>query len=146
MIKEQVNENDKKKNYLNSYKEKTEKLRSLEEQLRGLHEIETSAKAQNYSDMPKGNKQTDLSDFIVRLENLESKVMKQKYECMDIRLNIMNSICDMSKGIESTILYKKYIEFKQWEQICIEVGYSWRQVHRIHSDALNNYKMAHNGT
>lgn len=134
--------NEKKKEYLNSYKNLCIKLNSLEEQLESLREVEQSAKIQELSDMPRSGKQKDLSDYIVKLDRILSKVIRTKQECLDRKLDIENHIADITDGVESAILHKRYIEFKHWEEICIEVGYCWRQTHYLHSKALSNFNIA----
>ena len=139
-------ENDKKKEYLKSYRNLCNKLESLEEQLQSLREVEQSAKVQSISDMPRGSKQLDLSDYMVRIEVVFTKIVRVRSECLDRKLEIENLITDMPDGIESAVLHKRYIEFKSWEQICIEIDYSWRQTHYIHSSALGNINIAYHCT
>ncbi|HHV09984.1 MAG TPA: hypothetical protein GXX75_06880 [Clostridiales bacterium] len=130
-----------KKRYLKSYIKNREKLKTLEDQLQSLIESSRSAKAQSISDMPKGNIQTDLSDVMVRQDELFAKIIRLKAECQQIMLNIENGIAEMEDGIESAILYKKYIKGEQFEDICMEIGYSWRQTHRHHGNALMHFKI-----
>lgn len=33
-----------------------------------------------------------------------------------------------------------YIQGKTWEEVCVEMSYSWRQIHRIHSDVLKKLR------
>lgn len=133
--------NEQKKEYLNSYKKLYRKLKSLDEQLISLRESKESAKIQSISDMPKGNKQSDLSDYIVQIEVLYIKIMRLRDECIKRRCEIEDKIADMEDGTECLIIHKRYIEFKGWEQICVEIGYCWKQTHRLHSSALNNFNM-----
>jgi len=136
-----VTDNDKKKEYLNSYKILCRKLESLEEQLQSLREVEQSAKIQSITDMPKGNKHTDLSDTMVKIEDVFIKIIKLRAECLERKLDIESSIADVPDGVEADILRKRYLEFKTWEKICVEIGYSWMQTHRLHSKALQNFNM-----
>lgn len=133
--------NEKKKEYLNSYRNLCKKIKSLEDQLQSLREVEQSAKIQQLSDMPHGSKQSDLSDYMVRLDKVLSKIIKAKQECEDRKLEIESCIADMPDGIEADILHKRYLELKTWEQICCEIGYSWKQTHRLHSKALSNFNV-----
>ena len=135
-------QNEIKKEYLNRYKDLCKKLKSLEDQLQSLREVEQSAKIQQLSDMPKGGKQTDLSDVMVSLEVVFTKIIRTRAECLYKKLEIESRIADMGDGIEADILRKRYLEFKPWEQICVEIGYSWRQTHYLHSRALSNLNIA----
>lgn len=137
-----MTENDKKKEYLKSYKKLCDKLKSLEDQLQSLREVEQSAKIMKLSDMPKAHKQTDLSDVMVKIEAIYTKIIRLRAECLDKKLEIESNIADMENGVEADILRKRYLEFKTWEQICVEIGYSWRQTHYIHSRALSNFNIA----
>lgn len=37
---------------------------------------------------------------------------------------------------ERRVLRCYYVQGLTWEQVCVETNYSWRQIHRIHSRAL----------
>lgn len=136
-----MTENDKKKEYLKSYKKLCDKLKSLEDQLQSLREVEQSAKIQQLSDMPKAHRQADLSDVMVKIEAIYTKIIRLRAECIEKKLEIENRIADMPDGIEADILHKRYLEFKSWEEICVELNYSWKQTHRLHSRALSNLKL-----
>lgn len=57
-------------------------------------------------------------------------------ECAEVRET--NSIIDMlDDELLKTVMIKRYIRHKPWERIALELGYSWAQLHRIHSKALN---------
>lgn len=131
--------NEQKKEYLNSYKKLCGKLQSLEEQLQSLKETEQSAKIQQITDMPKGCKKTDLSDYMVKSEELEQEIHDKRQECICKKLEIISGIVHMEDGTECEVLHKRYIEFKPWVQICVEINYSWMQTHRIHGNALNSF-------
>lgn len=134
-------QNEKKKEYLNSYKNLCRKLKSLEEQLESIREVNQAAKIQQLSDMPRSGNQQDLSDYIVIIDNLEKEILAIRNKCIYKKCEIERCIANIPDGVESSILHKRYIEFRGWEQICVEVGYSWKQTHRLHSNALQNIKM-----
>lgn len=135
---DKLTNNDKKKDYLNSYKKACCKLKSLEEQLKEIRESKSSAQGIAYSDMPKGTNQSDLSDYMVKVDKLLTKIEKIKKECLDIKLDIESRIADIEDGIECDVLRNYYIKGMTWEEVCVAIGYSWRQTHRIHSRALRN--------
>ena len=134
--------NEQKKEFLNRYKNAVRKYESLVEQEYALRQEIEGSKPIEYSDMPKGNRQTDLSDYMVRLDKVLTKIQTRKEEMQNIRLEIEEKITDLPDGIQSKVLYLRYISFKSWEDICVDLGYSWRQIHRIHAAALRNFKVA----
>ena len=135
-------QNEKKKEYLNRYRQALRKYNSLQEQEKQLRSQMDGPKAIEYSDMPKAHKQTDLSDYMVRLERILDRIANEKNEMQKIQLEIEEKIIDVMDGEQSRILYLRYIQFMKWEDICVEMGYSWRQIHNIHSKALNDLKIS----
>lgn len=138
---ERLTENEKKKEYLNSYKNLCKKIKSLECQLEELRESKSSAQAIVMDDMPKGTNQSDLSDYMVKVDELEAEIKKTRQECLDRKLEIEHCIVVVKDGVESAILHKRYIELKDWTVIAVEINYSWKHTHRLHSKALNKFKM-----
>lgn len=134
--------NEKKKEYLNRYKNAVRKYNSLQEQEQQLREEMNGPKAIEYTDMPKAHRQSDLSDYMVRLERILDRIANEKNEMQKIQLEIEEKIIDVMDGEQSRILYLRYIQFMKWEDICVEMGYSWRQVHNIHSKALQDLKIS----
>lgn len=137
-----MTENEQKKEYLNQYRNANWKYRLLLEQERGLRLEMQGAKPVEYSDMPKGSGQTDLSAAMAKLDELLSKIEKKKLEMLNIRMDIESRIADMQDGLQGRVLYLRYICLMNWEDICVEIDYSWRQTHRLHSEALKNLKTA----
>lgn len=41
---------------------------------------------------------------------------------------------------ERTLIRLYYVEGLTWEEVCVEMSYSWRQIHRIHAQALAQLK------
>ena len=117
-------QNELKKEYLNSYKriyKKWEALIEQEEEIRsgmaGIRGIEAI------------------------LEEIESI----KSEMLEKQRMIMSSIIKVEDGVQSRILWLRYIKFQEWTDICEEIGYSWNQTHRLHSKALKNMEILNVG-
>lgn len=110
----------------------------LELQIAELRELTQQAKTQKIDDMPRKNKQSDISDYIVKLESLEEKKKLKLKEKRNQRIDIENLIADVKDDIESDILYMRYVQMKDWDEIANEQGYCIRQVLRYHGNALHN--------
>lgn len=140
-------QNDLKKEYLNSYKriyKKWEALIEQEEEIRlGMAGI--NANQMNGMPKPKGSKKSDISDEIVRIEAILEEIEMIKTEMLKRQRMIMSSIIGVEDGVQSRILWLRYIKFKEWTDICEEIGYSWNQTHRLHSKALKNMEILNVG-
>ncbi|BBF45070.1 hypothetical protein lbkm_3829 [Lachnospiraceae bacterium KM106-2] len=134
-------ENEKKKEFLLRYRIATRKIESLEEQRESLIRTMRSAKAVRYSDMPHGNKQSDLSDYIVKLDEMINAITNTLAVKIQLQLEIEGNIVNMEDGLECDILRKHYIELKSFEEIAEELQYTYRHIIRMHSSALEHFKI-----
>lgn len=128
---------EEKKEYLKSYRKFTLKLRELEEQKLELRSKIESVRAIEYDDMPKGSgNNTDLSSKMVMLEDIDARIEWEQKLINSRFIYISNAVLDMTEPEERAVIYKRYIEFKRWEDIAEEIGYSLKHTHRIHGRAL----------
>jgi len=63
---------------------------------------------------------------------------RQWDELIDERIRLESAIAKLSDPVECAILGYKYIDGLTWEQVCVKINYSWRQIHRQHASALKN--------
>lgn len=103
-----------------------------------LEELDTQATkiTTQISDMPKGGSSHDKTGDVI------SKIVELKDE-INYKLKMMYSLeKKVEKAIknlparEAYLIRLRYIEMNSWEQICVAMNYSWRQIHYIHSEAL----------
>lgn len=135
-----MNDNEAKKEYLNRYAKQCAKIRALQDQERTLRAEMEGAKAIEYTDMPKGSlSQSDLSDYMIKLDAMMSRIIQAQKECEDILLEIIGAIADMKDGTESEVLHARYIDRLSWDAIANKMNYSARHVIRIHGNALLNF-------
>ena len=81
----------------------------------------------------KGDKYTDTIAKIMELEDLVNDDIDKLTE---YKLQARELIEGLDSNVEKIVLYKRYFECKPFEQIAVECNYSWRQIHRIHGNAL----------
>lgn len=79
----------------------------------------------------------NIADYEALKEVYEQKIKKLN----DLRINIQNSIWDLKESQQRMLMTLRYIDGKKWEEICILIGYSWGQTHRIHSKSLSMLKI-----
>ena len=136
-----------KKEYLTGYRKACKKIESLKEQLESLREIERSIKSQQLSDMPKGsNHHQDLSDLMVKLEDLQAQIADAIMDSCKIKLEIEEALWKLDDPEEARVLRFRYIYFMTGREISSTMSYSPRQIWRLHDNAIKNLKMAHYGT
>lgn len=57
----------------------------------------------------------------------QCKAVKQTYDLIGL----------LDDELLKLVMLKRYTGHKPWEEIAVEMGYSWQWVHKLHSNALN---------
>ena len=125
------------KEELMQYKTIKVEIKQLKERIEYLEEKKTSIKSQVITDMPTGNGEgTDILSLIVDIEECKEDLVKKEKQLIATMTKIEHTIDNVENSLDRCILRARYIECKAWEQICVELSYSWRQIHRLHSNIL----------
>lgn len=77
--------------------------------------------------------------LIDRVDKLRATYEARKAELVDALLEIENAIKELPYR-ERTLVRLYYAKGMTWEQVCVEMSYSWAQIHRIHAAALEMLK------
>ena len=133
-------ENDKKKEYLWGYQRAKRQLDRLEEELAELR-LDKMCPSVIQDGMPHASGGGDLSGYAARVDALERKILKARYKRIKRFKEIRDRIEHLEDENEKDVLVYRYIRGMKWEDIAVRTGYSWKQVHRFHSNALENFKM-----
>lgn len=141
MDEKEYQEYQSKKEYLAGYRKACKRIESLKEQLESLLEIEQSVRSQQLSDMPKGsNRHQDLSDLIVKLEDLQAQIADAIMDSCKLKLEIEETLWKLDDPEEARVLRFRYIYFAKMEEISETIGYSRKQIQRICQKAIQNLK------
>lgn len=57
-------------------------------------------------------------------------------ELVGIKQEIQEAIAMVPDNMQRLVLIGRYINFKQWEQIAFENGYSYQRIFQVHNNAL----------
>lgn len=131
---------EEKKEYLKSYLLYTKAAKRIEEEIEQLR-LNKMFPSAIIDDMPHGSSQKDMSDYMAKLDELEQKLIKARYDKITLYTKIFEDIEKVENETEREVLTYRYIRGHSWEQICTELGYSWKHTHRIHSNALQHFNI-----
>lgn len=134
-------ENERKKEYLKSYKKAKIREKRILDEIQRLR-ADQMFPSVTYDDMPHGTGISDLSDYIVRVEAEIEKLKLERLEKIKLYGEIEGRIKAMTDENEQDVLRLRYLVELSWEEVAVKMGYGWRHVHKIHSSALKNFKMA----
>ena len=134
-------ENEQKKEYLRQYLKAKHTQEMLEQEIDELRLDRMIPGSPAQDGMPHGSGGGDLSGYAARLDELDRKLRAQMYKKIQLRAEITEKIDTMPDETESLLLRLRYIHGLKWEEVAVKMDYSWKQIHRLHSKALNNFKM-----
>lgn len=135
-----IRENEEKKRYLWQYQEAKRGAENIEREIAQIRSMKMFP-SMHYDDMPHGNEQKDLSDYMAAVDGLLSKLVKARYKRIELHTEILTKIEAMENENERTVLRLRYIQGLKWEKVCVELGYEWNVTHKIHRSALKNFKL-----
>lgn len=138
-------ENELKKQYLNGYRYAKMRERRIKEQIQQLR-LDTMFPCLQGDGMPRGSKQSDLSDYIERYDELMDELKKEKLDAVTQYTNIHSAIRRMKDEVEKEILERRYLMRQTWEVIAERIGCDRSTVFRRHGDALKNFKIPKDAT
>ena len=81
-----------------------------------------------------------IGDMVAKMVDLENEAQSYVDAYTDLRRKTIMQIDSMPKETHYKVLFSKYIEDKTFDVIAEEMGYSWRQVIRIHGEALTEFE------
>lgn len=121
------------KEYLSQAYRLDQRINSKIEQVSSLHDLATKATS-TLSDMP-GNSTRNthrMEDIIVKIVDLESEINGEIDRLVDLKTDMIRIINEVDNSEEQTLLELRYLCFKTWEQIAVDMGYSVENIYRLH--------------
>lgn len=132
-------ENEKKKEYLRRYHAAELAEREIREEIDDLR-MNKMFPALIQDGMPHGSSCGDLSAYAAQLDELLVELKDQMEKRIRIRREITRKIESMRDETEKTVLRRRYIQWLRWEQIAERMGYSLRNITKIHGKALAHFE------
>lgn len=131
-------ENEKKKEYLWGYRRAQRKKQRLEEQLQELR-LNKMCPSVVQDGMPHGSGGGDLSGYAAKVDELEEEIKEAANECIEQLKAIRDKIEQLQDENEKDVLNYRYICGMKWEEIAVKMGYTYRNITKIHGKALINF-------
>lgn len=106
-------------------------------EITSLRELTTSITSSLKTDIVQSSGAPDrIAKCIERIVDLEREVNADIDCFITLKREIMSTIDQIDDLVSVDLLYKRYFQYKTWEVIAIEMGYSYRQITRLHGKAL----------
>lgn len=131
------------KEYLSQAYRIDQRINSKLEQIVSLRELATKATSTLSDTPPSGTRNVhSMEGVIVKMIDLEEEINKDIDTLVDLKREFVFIIKKISNPEYQTLLELRYLCFKTWEQIAVEMGYSLQHIFRIHDKALKEISIS----
>lgn len=96
-----------------------------------------SITANTSGDVVSGTKDPHKFDKLIELGD---KIDQRIDELVRIKSEIFDAVSQLKDWRQREVLMSRYIRMKKWEEIALEMNYSYMQITRIHGEALSEIK------
>ena len=94
------------------------------------------------SDMPGGSRNVyKMQDIIGKIIDLENEINADIDQLVDLKREIVSTIKAVEAPEYQTLLELRYLCFKTWEQIAVDMQYSTRNIYKLHECAIRRIKV-----
>lgn len=130
------------KTYLGQAYRIDQRINSKIEQIISLREFATKATA-TLSDMPHSATSNvhSMEQTIAKMVGLESEINSDIDELVALKSDIVHLISRIKNTEHHTLLELRYLCFKSWEQIAVEMKYSVQHIYRLHNKSLEEFNV-----
>ena len=133
------------KEYLRRVRHLDNTISAKLEQIETLH-AQVTKTTTVLSDMPKaGGEQDKLAKTIAKIVDLKRRLRDEIEEYIELKEEAIRLIDSMSDGRHRLVLTYRYINGKTWEEIAVEMHYTYQWVHRLHGQALVEFEKVMKG-
>ena len=131
------------KEYLSQAYRIDQRIDSKLEQVQSLRDLAAKATS-TLSDTYSGNSNKQkMEGVIVKIIDLENEIKEEIDRLVCLKRKIVSMIKQVKNPEYQTLLERRYLCFKTWEQIAVEMNYDLSWLHRLHKKALSKIKTSH---
>lgn len=131
------------KEYLNRVRRQNYILKQTEKELNEIRADILTLRASSLSEHVSGSKNSDTADKYIRLESYMEKVNVEWDKLIDMRNAAKDLIGAMPDPMHRAVLYARYINGQRWEDIAMDMHYSWKGIFKLHGQALRVFDQMH---
>ncbi len=118
-------------NYINNKLEELDRLKAL------TLKITTSLKQDVVSS---SGSQDKLGDAVAKIVDLEAEINEAVDTFIEKKRAVSGIIEKVNNPDQANVLSKRYLLYERWEQIAMEMNFTYRHTTRIHGEALQTVR------
>ncbi len=108
-----------------------------------LQSMSTSIKGVDYSKEKISSNRSTEAPFVNicdKIFQLDQEIQHDIDMYVDQKRKIINQIQQLKNPQHVVVLYKRYVEFKKFKQIAVEMHYTYQYIRLLHGHALKNFE------
>ena len=127
------------KEYLGQAYRLDQRINSKLEQVASLNDLATKCTS-TLTGMPRNPSLSTsaMADAICKIIDLQVEINGDIDALVDLKRDIVALIKSVDNTEYQTLLELRYLCFKTWEQIAVDLSYNVRHVYRLHDEAVNS--------
>ncbi|MHB1453941.1 MAG: DUF1492 domain-containing protein [Saccharofermentanales bacterium] len=125
------------KEYLGQAYRLDQRINSKLEQIASLNDLATKCTS-TLTGMPRNPNRgsSTMADAVAKIVDLQAEINRDIDRLIDLKREMVRLIKAVDNTEYQTLLELRYLCFKTWEQIAVDMGYNVRHVYRIHDEAV----------
>ena len=125
------------KEYLGQAYRLDQRINSKLEQVMSLRTLATKATSTLSDTPPSGTRNVHrMEDIIVKIIEMENEINRDIDNLVDLKREMVSVIKAVTDPELQTLLELRYLCFKSWEQIAVEMEYSIQHIFRLHDKSI----------
>lgn len=130
------------KEYLGQAYRLDQRINSKLEQIASLDELATKCNL-TLTGMPHNpdHGTSNMAEAVSKIIDLQTEINYDIQKLVDLKREMVRVIKAVDNTEYQTLLELRYLCFKTWEQIAVDLGYNVRHVYRLHDEAVESIKV-----
>lgn len=125
------------KEYLGQAYRIDQRINSKIEQISALRNLATKASSTLSDIPPSGTRNVHrMEDIIVKIVDMQNEINADIDKLVDLKKEIMSVIKSVDNPEQQTLLELRYLCFRSWEEISVEMEYTIQHIYRMRDKAF----------
>ncbi len=127
------------KEYLQQVRNADIAVNNKMEELAGLEALATKINALNEGDRVQATGSQDkMADTVCKIADLKAEIQAEIDSLLALKREVRGVIKQVSEPVLMSLLHKRYLQYKSWKEIAVEMNYSLDRTYTLHGKALKS--------
>jgi hypothetical protein len=129
--------------YLSDYKNIVREYVQLKDRYANVIEKKDGVKAQVITAMPVNHSPSSdkMCDNLCESDRL-NQLIADRLDMLDgAKLEVESAISRIKESLFRTLLSRRYIDGFRWEEVAVDMRFSWQHTHRLHNEAIEKIEI-----